>query len=154
MRRSIPLTAGGPAAVVAGVLALAACSADTADFQEQGANFLEGDEVRERFGMVRMSDAECEEPVDTNKDTLYTCTASGSDGHTWGFTIEITGSKSLRVIDGAVVSQGTTPALETSTTPGPTTVVPATVVPTTTPGPTTAAPAPAATTATTTTTTP
>ncbi len=128
MLRSLPLSAGGPVAVVVGVLALAGCSADTADFQEQGANFLEGDEVRERFGMVRMSDAECEEPTDTNKDTLYRCTASGSDGNTWGFTIEITGSKSLRVIEGMVVSQGAAPTPDTSTiTPVPTTPPAATV---------------------------
>jgi hypothetical protein len=105
MRRLIPLAVGGAA-----VLTLAACSADTKDFREQGENFLEDDEVRERFGMVRMSDAQCEEPADTNKDTLYTCTATGSDGNTWQFTIEITGSKSLRVISGEVVGQAAAPA--------------------------------------------
>src|ERR671910_3035380 len=105
MRRLIPLAVGGAA-----VLTLAACSADTTDFREQGEQFLEDDEVRETFGMVRMSDAQCEEPADTNKDTLYTCTATGSDGNTWQFTIEITGSKSLRVTSGEVIGQGATPA--------------------------------------------
>ena len=104
MRRLIPLAVGGAA-----VLTLAACSADTKDFREQGEQFIEDDEVRERFGMVRMSEAQCEEPADTNKDTLYTCTATGSDGNTWQFTIEITGSKSLRVISGEVVGQAAAP---------------------------------------------
>jgi hypothetical protein len=104
MRRLIPLAVGGAA-----VLTLAACSADTKDFREQGEQFIEDDEVRERFGMVRMSEAQCEEPADTNKDTLYTCTATGSDGNTYQFTIEITGSKSLRVISGEVVGQAAAP---------------------------------------------
>ena len=56
-------------AIVTAVLALAACSADAKDFQEQGATFLEGDAVRERVGDVQMSEAECEEPANTARDT-------------------------------------------------------------------------------------
>jgi hypothetical protein len=136
MRRLIPLAVGGAA-----VLTLAACSADTKDFREQGEQFIEDDEVRERFGMVRMSEAQCEEPADTNKDTLYTCTATGSDGNTYQFTIEITGSKSLRVISGEVVGQaaapvstepaGSPPASE-PTTAAPTTAAATTAAPSTT----------------------
>ncbi len=77
-----------PAAAAFALLAVAGCSADAKDFKEQGEKFIEGDEVRERFGMVRMSDAECQEPASTDKDTTYTCTATGSDANTWGFTIE------------------------------------------------------------------
>lgn len=143
MRRSIPLVVGGAA-----VLTLAGCSADAKDFQEQGEKYLEGDEVRERFGMVRMSDAECAEPANTDKDTQYTCTATGSDGNTWQFTIEIAGSKALRVIQGAVIGQSAAPASTDPATPSaPTTapVAPTTAsagTPSTTPAPTTAAPAP------------
>jgi len=95
-----------PAAAASALLAVAGCSADAKDFKEQGEKFIEGDEVRERFGMVRMSDAECQEPASTDKDTTYTCTATGSDGNTWGFTIEISGTDSLRIIAGEVVTPG------------------------------------------------
>ena len=159
MRRLIPLAVGGAA-----VLTLAACSADTKDFQEQGEKFIEGDEVRERFGMVRMSDAQCDEPANTDKDTQYTCTATGSDGNTWQFTIEIAGSKALRVISGEVVGQGSgstgpagsSPSSDATTTAAPTTAAGAgtTGAPTTaaaaTAAPTTAAPTTAAPTTTTT----
>jgi hypothetical protein len=104
MRRRLTSLAGGALAAGSGLVMLAGCSPDAADFREQGEQFLEGDEVRERFGMVRMDDAECEEPADTNEDTVYTCTATGSDGNTWQFTIEITGSTSLRVTSGEVVT--------------------------------------------------
>jgi hypothetical protein len=136
MRRLIPLAVGGAA-----VLTLAACSADTKDFREQGENFIEDDEVRENFGMVRMSEAECEEPADTNKDTLYACTATGSDGNTWQFTIEITGSKSLRVISGAVVGQAAAPSEPAGSAPAsePTTTAPTTAAATTAAPSTTAA---------------
>lgn len=101
MRRII-----APAAVAFALLAIASCSADVKDFQEQGEKFIEGDQVRERFGMVRMGDAECQEPASTDEDTTYTCTATGSDGNTWGFTIEISGTDSLRIIAGEVVTPG------------------------------------------------
>lgn len=146
MRRLIPLAVGGAA-----VFTLAGCSADAKDFQEQGEKYLEGDEVRERFGMVRMSNAECAVPANTDKDTQYTCTAAGSDGNTWQFTIEVAGSKALRVIQGAVVGQTTAPgsteptgSSDATTTAAPTTASGAstTAAPTTAAGPTTAAPTP------------
>ena len=108
MRRSISFAAAA-SAVAAGPLALVACSADAQDFKTQGEDFLEGDEVSERFGMVRMSDAECEEPANTDEATVYNCTAVGSDGNTWAFTIEISGSESLRVTSGQVVGQSPVP---------------------------------------------
>jgi len=113
-----------PAAAASALLAVAGCSADAKDFKEQGEKFIEGDEVRERFGMVRMSDAECQEPASTDKDTTYTCTATGSDANKWGFTIEISGSDSLRIIAGEVVSAGaptasSVPADSTTTTVAP-----------------------------------
>ena len=141
MTRSISRAAAGSLALGLGVLALASCSADTTDFKEQGEKFLEGDEVRERFGMVRMSEAECQEPANTDEDTIYTCTATGSDGNTWSFTIEITGSDSLQVTSGEVVTQGSVPADTTGSSPTavPTTLVPATTTPSTPAGPSTAA---------------
>lgn len=110
-----------PAVGAGVVLGLAACSADVQDFQEQGAQFIEGDEVRERMGGVRMGDAECQEPADTDEDTLFGCTATGSDGNKWVFQIEITGSKSLRVVAGevagSVAPDGTTESIPASVAP-------------------------------------
>lgn len=110
-----------PAAGVGAVVAIAACSADARDFQEQGAQFIEGDEVRERMGGVRMGDAECQEPANTEKDTLFGCTATGTDGNAWVFQIEITGSKSLRVIAGevagSVAPDGTAESIPASVAP-------------------------------------
>ena len=134
MRRLIPLAVGGAA-----VLTVAACSADTKDFQEQGEQFIEGDEVRERFGMVRMSDAQCEEPANTDKDTQYTCTATGSDGASWQFTIEVAGSKALRVISGEVVAQGDVPGSTEPADSSPASDAPTTAAPTTTGGTSTSA---------------
>lgn len=121
--------------------AFAACSADARDFQEQGEMFIEGDEVRERMGGVRMRDAECQEPADTEKDTIYACSATGTDDNTWTFQIEITGATSLLVISGEVVTTdapvdsvvtdgtdstgGDTTVAATSTTVPPTTTAPA-----------------------------
>jgi len=95
-----------PVGAAFAVLAFAACSADARDFQEQGEMFIEGDAVRERMGGVRMSDAECQEPADTEKDTIYTCSATGTDDNIWVFQIEITGATSLLVISGEVAPSG------------------------------------------------
>lgn len=110
---SRPIT---PAALAFAALVFAACSADAKDFQEQGEKFIEGDEVRETMGGVRMSDAECEEPADTEKDTVYACRASGSDDNIWTFRIEITGSTSLRIIAGEVATSAIAPTDTTSET--------------------------------------
>lgn len=115
MRRLLASAAG-----VGALVAIAACSADARDFQEQGAQFIEGDEVRERMGGVRMSDAQCQEPANTDEDTLFGCTATGTDGNAWVFQIEITGSKSLRVVAGEVAGsaapEGTAEATPTAST--------------------------------------
>jgi hypothetical protein len=137
MRRSIPLAAAA-SALVSGTLAVAACSADAKDFKTQGESYLESDEVRERLGMVRMSDAECAEPASTDEGTVYDCAARGGDGNMWRFTIEISGSESLRVTsaqvvgrlpgptDSVVASEPTTTTIASSaTTSPPTTASPA-----------------------------
>lgn len=101
------MTFVAPAAVACAVVALVACSADERDFQEQGERFIEGDEVREKLGNVRMSDAECQEPENAVKDTTYECSATGSDDNAWVFRIEITGATSLRVISAEVIAPAT-----------------------------------------------
>ena len=75
-----------------------ACSPDAADFQEEAEKYIESREFSEDAGLLRFTDAECEEPESTAEDTLYTCTATAEDGSRWQFDVEITGDADLRVI--------------------------------------------------------
>lgn len=86
----------------AALVGLAACSASTTDFKQEGEKFLQSDEVADNVGFS-FTDADCEEPANTDKGTTYTCTAVDNEGDTWEFTIEITGDNELTVVDGNVV---------------------------------------------------
>lgn len=86
----------------ASLVVLAACSASTTDFKQEGEKFLESDEVADNVGYT-FTDASCEEPPNTDQGTTYTCTAVDNEGDTWEFTIEITGDNELTVVDGNVV---------------------------------------------------
>jgi hypothetical protein len=86
----------------AAVIVLAACSASTTDFKKEGEKFLESDEVAENVG-YSFTDADCEEPANTDEGTTYRCTAVDNEGDTWEFTVEITGDNELTVVDGSVV---------------------------------------------------
>ena len=91
MRR---LTAAAAAAVV---LLLVACSPDADDFKEEAEEYIESRGFSEGAGLLRYSEAECEEPESTAEDTMYTCTATAEDGSRWQFDVEIIGEKNLRV---------------------------------------------------------
>ena len=80
------------AAAVVAALVLAACSPDAADFKSQAEKYIESREFSEDAGLLRYSDAECEEPESTAEDTRYTCTATAADGTQWRFNVEITGA--------------------------------------------------------------
>jgi hypothetical protein len=86
------------AAAVVAALVLAACSPDAADFKSEAEKYIESREFSEDAGLLRYSDAECEEPGSTAEDTRYTCTATAEDGTQWRFTVEITGKSKLRVL--------------------------------------------------------
>ena len=86
------------AAAAAAVLVLVACSPDADDFQDEAERYIESREFSEGAGLLRYSEAECEEPESTAEDTVFTCTATAEDGDRWQFDVEITGEKSLRVI--------------------------------------------------------
>ena len=86
------------AAAAAAVLVLVACSPDADDFQDEAERYIESREFAEGAGLLRYSEAECEEPESTAEDTVFTCTATAEDGDRWQFDVEITGEKSLRVI--------------------------------------------------------
>jgi Domain of unknown function (DUF4333) len=131
------------AAAVVAALVLAACSPDAADFKSQAEKYIESREFSEDAGLLRYSDAECEEPESTAEDTRYTCTATAPDGTQWRFNVEITGERELEVspspepvsapggesstpdASSAATGASTTAATATTTTrPTTTTVVP------------------------------
>jgi hypothetical protein len=85
------------AAAAVAALVLAACSPDAADFKSQAEKYIESREFSEDAGLLRYSDAECEEPESTAEDTRYTCTATAADGTQWRFNVEITGERKLEV---------------------------------------------------------
>ncbi len=61
------------AATPALALVLVACS-QTANFKNQTEDFIESDEVEAEFD-AEVTDAECEEPENTDIGTTYECTA-------------------------------------------------------------------------------
>jgi hypothetical protein len=93
MRRLTAAAAASAAAVL-----LAACSPDAADFQSEAEKFIESRDFSEDAGLLRYSDAECDEPESTDEDTTYTCTATAEDDSTWSFEVLITGKSDLQVL--------------------------------------------------------
>ena len=84
------------AAAAAALLLLVACSPDAADFQEQAEKYIERRDFSETAGLLRFTEADCEEPESTATDTLFTCAALAEDGSRWQFGAEITGKKESR----------------------------------------------------------
>jgi hypothetical protein len=113
------------AAAAAAVLLLVACSPDAADFQEEAEKYIESRDFSEGAGLLRYSEADCEEPESTAEDTRYACTATAEDGSVWQFDVEITGESDLRVIiPPALVSEApsdSTPDDSSPSTTAPTT---------------------------------
>lgn len=92
------------------LLLLGACSKDPdkTDFKKQTADFINKDDgdVSKTLN-VNFSDASCDEPAGTAVGTKYQCTATGDDGSTWVFNVEITSKNGFTVQD-ANPSDGTT----------------------------------------------
>jgi len=87
--------------VIAGLalFALAACSADEADFKDSAEDFIESDTVEEQ-ARTTFSDASCIEPESTDTGSTFTCTAVDADDVTWDFDVEITGDDEFNVVGG------------------------------------------------------
>lgn len=101
MRRIIlPLITG------AAVVGIAACSPDEQDFKKEAEKYIEGDDVEKELG-ENVNDVECEEPVNKEVGTTYTCVGTGDSGTPYTFTVEITGDRELTVT-GAVPGGGAT----------------------------------------------
>jgi hypothetical protein len=124
------------AAASAAAVLLAACSPDAADFQSEAEKFIESREFSEDAGLLRYTEAECDEPESTDEDTTYTCTATAEDGSTWSFEVLITGKSDLQVL---IPPTMLTPAPTESTEPTASTEPAATVEPPSVPATTTTA---------------
>lgn len=85
--------------VVSVVGLLAACSTTAEDYQDQTEDYLNEDgQVEDSVG-GDVTNAACEEPLDTEIGTRYTCIAEVEGLGTYSFDAEIDGESSFVVID-------------------------------------------------------
>lgn len=116
MRRSrlIPLV------VVAVAAGLAGCSADAGDFSSDAEKLIDEDDdgdLARQLG-VDFDDTVCTDPVDTKRDTTFTCTSTGDDGNRWMFTATITGGTDYTITDAQIAGDGTSATVAASTPSG------------------------------------
>lgn len=93
MRRTVLISS---IALAAG-LTLSGCFTSTADFQNDAEKFILEDEGLAGAVETTFTTAECEEPVDQNPDTTFTCIAVDSEGGEWEFEIVILDSDEYEV---------------------------------------------------------
>jgi len=93
MRRSLLVSS---VALAAG-LTLSGCFTSTADFQNDAEQFILEDEGLAEALETTFTTADCEEPVDQNAGTTFTCEAVDSTGETWEFEITIQESNEYEV---------------------------------------------------------
>jgi hypothetical protein len=86
-----------PSVVLAAALALSGCFTSTADFQNEAEKFILEDEGLAEAVETTFSTADCEEPVDQNVETTFTCVAVDSEGDEWEFEIVILDSNEIEV---------------------------------------------------------
>lgn len=84
------------------VTALAACSADPADYRKETEKYLESDSLAKEAG-YQFSEAVCEVPSSERKGTQFSCSAVDNEGDKWEFIVEITGDREVTVVDGKVL---------------------------------------------------
>jgi hypothetical protein len=90
-------------AAVASIVLVGCLSTDEGDYKAEAEQYIQSDElasnIEEQMGeVVNFTDAECEEPADTETGTTYACTAVNDDGTTWNIEIEIRDDNQLAVI--------------------------------------------------------
>jgi hypothetical protein len=98
MRRTMPAAMALAAATA--LVALAACSADEQDYQREAEKFIEDEDgdVAGSLGLT-FTNAVCEQPASSDVGTTYSCTADGSDGTSYQFTVTIDKKNSLKITD-------------------------------------------------------
>jgi hypothetical protein len=93
MRRSFLISS----ITLAAGLALGGCFTSTADFQNDAEKFILENEGLAEAVETTFTTADCEEPVDQNADTTFTCVAVDSEGQEWEFEIVILDSDEYEV---------------------------------------------------------
>lgn len=102
------------------------------DYASRGEDFIaEGlDGQAERAG-ITFSEPQCDDPPATATGTIFSCTATGSDGTVYTFTVTIVGRNRMELVSAPPLptpaSETTTPGTPSASAPG-TTVAPATTV--------------------------
>jgi hypothetical protein len=71
------------------IVGASACSATETTFKEKAADFIQSDTVTDGVGQA-FTEAECDEPADTEVGTTFQCTATGADELDYTFVVEIT----------------------------------------------------------------
>jgi hypothetical protein len=124
------------------LLALAACGGapSAGDYASRGEDFItEGlDGQAERAG-ISFADPQCDDPPSTAVGTIFNCTATGSDGVVYTFTVTIVGRNRMELVSqpplpsagGDTTTPASTPAPTGSAAPA-ATVAPATTATTAT----------------------
>jgi hypothetical protein len=79
-----------------GLLPLAACSADAADFQVSAEKLIESQEGATRSG-TSFHDARCERPGKVQPGIEFTCTATDAGGTLWEFNVVVKDSKKFEL---------------------------------------------------------
>ena len=93
MRRSVLVAS----VMVAAALTLSSCFTSTADFKNDAEKFILEDEGLTEALETTFTTADCEEPLDQNAGTTFTCEAEDSSGETWEFEITIQESNEYEV---------------------------------------------------------
>ena len=76
---------------------MSGCFTSTADFQNDAERFILEDEGLAEALETTFETADCEEPVDQNEGTTFTCEGVDSGGETWEFEIVILESNEYEV---------------------------------------------------------
>ena len=80
--------------MIAGAVGLGGCAADAEQYQSDAEHFLGGDEVFAAYG-IDFRDPVCTVPTSTIVGTSFACAATGDDGLTYDFTMQVTGENSF-----------------------------------------------------------
>jgi hypothetical protein len=83
-------------ALLALIAVAAACDAGAADFSEHASKHIMSPAVTDVAG-IEFSDASCEDPASTDVGTVFTCTASGPNGESYSFDVEISAEDQILV---------------------------------------------------------
>ena len=112
LRRLFPLAGLAAAAVACGGAPTAGDYADGAeDFITDG---LDGQ--AEAAG-VTFSDPACDDPPETSTGTVFTCTATGSDGTVYTFSVTVVGRNDMQLVAEPPLPVATSGSVVTASTP-------------------------------------